>query len=102
MKRITAILLVLVLSVPLWAQGKVSTRKYRLADFTDKMTKVVLSGNELLMEALRQEVLNNWTSTTFEFCTLDQFEKLKTQDGPGRERGRADRGSTEGRSVHQY
>ena len=80
MKKVTAILLVLVLSVPLWAQGKVSTRKYRLADFTDNMTKVVLSGNELLMEALRQEVLNNWTSTTFEFCTLDQFEKLKTQD----------------------
>ena len=80
MKKIAALLLALVLSLPLWAQGQVTTRKHRLADFTDKMTKVVLSGNELLMGALRQEVLNTWTSSTFEFCTLEQFEQLKTQD----------------------
>ena len=62
------------------AQGRVSTRKYRLSDFTDKVTKVVLSGNEILSGALREEVVACWTASAFEFCTLEQFEKLKTSD----------------------
>ena len=62
----------------LFAQGKVSTRKYRLADFQDKVTKVVLSGNELLDSALQQEVVSVWTASAFEFCTPGEFETLRT------------------------
>ena len=80
MKKIGIILLTLVIGLPLFAQGQVITRKYRLADFTDKMTQVVLCGDEVLNAALRKEVPYIWTSTTFEFCTLEQFEKIKTQD----------------------
>ena len=80
MKRTTSILLSLLLSLSLMAQGQVSTRKYRLSDFSDKMTKVVMSGDAVLCNALKQEVVNVWTSTTFEFCSLEQFEKLKTSD----------------------
>ena len=80
MKKIATILLTLLIGLPLFAQGQVTTRKHRLADFTDKMTQVVLSGDEILNAALRKEVPYIWTSSTFEFCSLEQFEKLKTQD----------------------
>lgn len=80
MKMIGIILLTLVIGLPLFAQGQVTTRKHRLADFTDKMTQVVLSGDQVLDAALRREIPYYWTSTTFEFCSLEQFEKIKTQD----------------------
>ena len=80
MKKIATLLLTLLIGLPLFAQGQVSTRKHRLADFTDKMTQVVLTGDEVLNAALRKEVPYIWTSSTFEFCSLEQFEKLKTQD----------------------
>ena len=44
------------------------------------MTLVVLSENDVLSAALRQEVIHVWTATTFEFCSLERFEKLKTSD----------------------
>lgn len=79
-KRIITSVALLFACLSLFAQGQVTTRKYRLADFTDKLTKVVLSGNEILAGALRQEVVNTWTSSAFEFCTLEQFDQLKTSD----------------------
>ena len=78
MKRLISIFLALAVGISLFAQGKVTTKKYRLADFTDKVTKVVLSGNELLSDAIREEVVAQWTASAYEFCTLEQFEKLKT------------------------
>lgn len=80
MKKIGIVLLTLVIGLPLFAQGQVTTRKHRLADFTDKMTQIVLSGDEVLNAALRKEIPYIWTSSTFEFCSLEQFEKIKTQD----------------------
>ncbi|MBP5676768.1 MAG: hypothetical protein J6W94_07145 [Bacteroidales bacterium] len=59
------------------AQGRVSTKKYLIRDFQDKITKVVLPGSDLLDGALRQEVVNCWTLSPFEFCTTADFEKLK-------------------------
>ena len=59
------------------AQGRVSTKKYMIADFSDKITKVVLPGSDLLDGALRQEVVNCWTLSPFEFCTPADFERLK-------------------------
>ena len=80
MRKISFILLSLVLSLPLWAQGQVSTRKHKLADFTDKVTQVVLTGNEMLTSALREEVVAGWTASAFEFSTLDRFEKIKSEE----------------------
>ena len=80
MKKFYCILLSLILSLPLWAQGQISTRKHKLADFTDKVTQVVLTGNEMLTSALREEVVTGWTASAFEFCTLDRFEKIKSED----------------------
>ena len=80
MRKISCILLSLVLSLPLWAQGQVSTRKHKLADFTDKVTQVVLTGNEMLSSTLREEVVSGWTASAFEFSTLDRFEKIKSEE----------------------
>lgn len=80
MKKWILTISALLTGISLLAQGNVSTRKYRLADFTDKVTQVVLTGNEVLSSALRQEVVTAWTASAFEFCTLEQFETLKTSD----------------------
>ena len=62
----------------MWGQGRVSTRKYIVSDFTDKITQVVLTGNDVMDSALRTEISNNWTASAFEFCTLEKFEQLKS------------------------
>jgi hypothetical protein len=80
MKRLITLLALLCVSAALFAQGKVTTRKHLFADFTDKITKVVMSGNDVLDGALRQEVVDLWTASPFEFCSLAEYETLKKSD----------------------
>ena len=80
MKRLTTLFILLCVSASLFAQGKVTTRKHLFADFTDKITKVVMSGNDVLDGALRQEVVDLWTVSPFEFCPLSEYESLKKSD----------------------
>ena len=80
MKRLITLLALLFVSATLLAQGKVTTRKHLFADFSDKITKVVMSGNEILDGALRQEVVDLWTLSPFEFCSLAEYESLKKSD----------------------
>lgn len=80
MKKVFAAITAGLLCLTLFAQGTVTTRKYRLNDFTDKVTQVVLSGNAILDGVLRQEVLNHWKASAFEFCTAAEFESRKTSD----------------------
>ena len=80
MKRLIAFTALFFLSVSLFAQGKVTTRKHLFADFTDKITKVVMSGNDILDGALRQEVVDLWTVSPFEFCSPAEYESLKKSD----------------------
>lgn len=78
MKRLTVILAVLfVCTAALAQQGKVTTRKYKFSDFPDKITKVVMTGGEILDAALRQEVVDQWTASPFEFSTLEEYNALK-------------------------
>lgn len=77
MKRFTALTLLILTCAFALAQGRVSTKKYTIADFSDKITKVVLPGSDLLDGALRQEVVNCWTLSPFEFCSPADFERLK-------------------------
>ena len=58
-------------------QGRIYTRKARLADFQTKTTKVVLSGDNLLDIALREEVRRRWRISPFEFCDPEDFDALK-------------------------
>ena len=77
---ILAILTALTLSHDVFGQAQIYTRKERLKDFTSKTTKVVMTGDELLDEALKESVAATWTVSPYEFCTNDDFQKLKTSD----------------------
>ena len=80
MKRLITLFILLCVSAAVFAQGRVTTRKHLFADFTDKITKVVMSGNEILDGALRQEVVDLWTASPFEFCPMAEYESLKKSD----------------------
>ena len=78
MKRLITLLAALGICVAMQAQqANVTTRKYRFSDFTDKITKVVMSGGDILDGALRQEVVDGWTASPFEFCSAAEYETLK-------------------------
>lgn len=81
MKRLILLSLALSVCLGLQAQqGNVTTRKYRFSDFTDKITKVVMCGGDILDGALRQEVVDLWTASPFEFCPAEEYETLKKSD----------------------
>ena len=62
------------------AQAQINTKKVKIADFTEKTTKVVLTGNEFYDLALRDEITTGWTLSHSEFCTIEEFESLKHDD----------------------
>lgn len=75
--RILALALLFFLPASIFGQGKFYTRKARLEDFTAKTTKVVAIGNSLLELNLRSEVTSRWYLSPYEFCTPEDYEKLK-------------------------
>ena len=62
------------------AQAQINTKKVKIADFTEKTTKIVLTGNEFYDLKLRKEIAAGWTLSPYEFCTLDEFNSIKTSD----------------------
>lgn len=78
MKRIVLIISALMLSVSVFAQVQITTKKEKLSDFITKTTKVVLSGNEFLDQPLKEAMKNLWIVTPFEFCTMEEFSALKS------------------------
>ena len=60
--------------------AQITTKKYRLSDFESKVTKVVLEGNELRDAFFKQAVGGCWVLSPFEFCSFEDFERLKTSD----------------------
>ena len=76
-KILISLTLCLVATVAALAQGRVETRSYILSDFQDKVTKVVIPEDVFLQSALRQEVVNLWSASAFEFCTQKEFEAMK-------------------------
>lgn len=80
MKKILTMTLCLMAAVCAMAQGRVETRSYILGDFPDKVTKVVLPQDPILQSALKQEVVNVWSASAFEFCSEEEFDALKESD----------------------
>lgn len=69
----------LLLTIDVFGQAQITTRRERLKDFTSKTTKVVLTGDEFLDEALKESVSATWTVSPYEFCTNDEFQSLKSK-----------------------
>lgn len=78
MKKLLCILLFLCVSLGLFAQVQITTKKEKLSDFTTKVTKIVLSGDAFLDPFFKEAVKNTWTISPFEFCTRDEFEELSS------------------------
>lgn len=62
------------------AQAQITTKKIKIADFPEKITKIVLTGNDFYDLALRDEIAAGWTLSPYEFCTLEEFNSLKYND----------------------
>ncbi len=80
MKRILTILAALTLTLSAFGQAQITTRKEKLSDFTVRTMKVVLSGNHFVDTALQEALNNTWNLSAFEFCTMDEFNSLKTNE----------------------
>lgn len=80
MKKFTVLALAMLLPMMVWGQAQIDTKKMKISDFTQKTTKVVLTGNQFHDACLESEVTAKWLVSPFEFCTLAEFDKLKTDD----------------------
>ena len=80
MKRIIVATAALLLSLVTWGQAQIDTKKVKIGDFTQKVTKVVLTGSALFDGVLQDEVAARWRVSPYEFCTLEEFNSLKNSD----------------------
>lgn len=78
MKKYLLILMLALLPLTGWSQGKVYTKKLKLADFPQETTKIVLSGDGIYQAMLQSELSRRWRINAFEFCTVDEYEAMKT------------------------
>ena len=80
MKRILILMMAALMPMMAGAQAQIDTKKMKIADFPEKVTKVVLTGSEFFDQALQEDVAASWRVSPYEFCTLEEFESLKTDD----------------------
>lgn len=80
MKRIIIAITTIFLTIPASAQAQIDTKKVKISDFTQKVTKVVLNGNAFFDTTFQEEIAARWRISPYEFCTLEDFEALKDND----------------------
>ena len=68
------------LSATAWGQAQINTKKVKIGDFDQKITKVVLTGNPFHDGCLKSDVAAKWKASPFEFCTMQEYEMLKSND----------------------
>lgn len=73
MKKLLIILAVALIPVIAGAQAQIHTKKVKISDFTEKITKVVLTGNDFYDLSLQEEVKARWRVSPYEFCTWEEF-----------------------------
>lgn len=83
MKRISTIILALLIPLACMAQAKVTivSKKEKLADFPVKTMKVVLQDDDFASSALREAMRDAWSVSAFEFCDQAEFDRLKGNGG---------------------
>ena len=80
MKKFIALAAALLLPFMVWGQAQIETKKMKLSDFQQKVTKVVLTGNPLHDAYLKSNVAAIWNASPFEFCTMAEYNQLKSSD----------------------
>ncbi len=77
MKKLIILITAAILPLLAGAQAQINTKKVKVGDFTEKITKVVLNGNSFYDTVLKEEVTSGWRISPYEFCTLEEFEDIK-------------------------
>lgn len=77
MRKISALIIAILIPLFSWGQAQINTKKAKIGDFTQKITKVVLTGNGLTDSSLKEEISARWRISPYEFCTVEEFENLK-------------------------
>ena len=77
--------MVLIIPLTVAAQEEITpkeiyTKKVKIADLTEKVTKVVLTGRDFFDLSLQGEIEDTWKISPYEFCTWEEFETLKSDD----------------------
>lgn len=80
MKKILVLMTAALFPLLAGAQAQINTKKIKIADFPEKVTKIVLTGNDFYDLALRDEIAAGWTLSPYEFCSADEFNTLKHSD----------------------
>lgn len=80
MKKILIIIVASLLPLAGFAQANITTKRLQIGDFTQKPTKIVLTGNMFYDSMLEDEILARWRISPYEFCSLEEFENIKTSD----------------------
>lgn len=80
MKKFLVLIVAVIMPIMAAAQAQITTKKVKIADFTKKVTKVVLPGNEFYDGAFQESIASRWRVSPYEFCTLAEFEKFKGSD----------------------
>lgn len=80
MRKIIIFIISLLLPMAAGAQAQINTKKVKISDFTQKITKVVLNGNAFFDTTFQEEITTRWRISPYEFCTLEEFEQLKGND----------------------
>lgn len=70
----------MILPLTAGAQAQINTKKMKINDFTQKITKVVLNGNAFYDTVIKDEIAARWRISPYEFCTLEEFETIKKDD----------------------
>lgn len=80
MKKIVVFAVALLLPLMVFGQAQIDTKKMKISDFTQKITKVVLTGNQFYDGSLKNKVIAKWHVSPFEFCTQEEYSQLKSDD----------------------
>lgn len=80
MKKILLFFAFAIMTASAFAQAQIDTKKVKISDFTQKVTKVVLTGSALYDGVLQDEVAARWRISPYEYCTIDEFNSLKGND----------------------
>lgn len=80
MKRLFIILSIVLFPIMADAQAQITTKKVKISDFTEKVTKVVLTGNSFYDSSLKDEIKTHWRVSPYEFCTYEEFMEDRNSD----------------------
>ncbi len=80
MRKTIIFIISIILPIAASAQAQINTKKVKISDFTQKITKVVLNGNDFFDITFQEEITARWRISPYEFCTLEEFEQLKSNE----------------------